>query len=107
VVLFWDKRHLACNHEIPNMIELRKVLGQEQIVILAMCNETAEHVKHLAAGRGVNFAVAAPVSGALPVPFGEETSIPANFFIDRSGIIKFAAEGLISLEKSGAAMEAA
>ncbi|MFH1717177.1 MAG: TlpA disulfide reductase family protein [Planctomycetota bacterium] len=106
LVVFWATWCPACNQEIPHLIELRKVLGEEQLVILAISNETAELLKHFAAARGINYAVATPGSGALPVPFSEVASIPTTFFIDRSGNVKFVAEGLISLEEAKAILRA-
>jgi peroxiredoxin len=106
LAVFWATWCPACNQEIPHLIELRKVLGEEQLEILAISNETAEHLKHFAAARGINYAVATPGSGALPPPFSAVASIPTTSFVDRSGIIKLAAEGLVSLEEAKAILRA-
>jgi len=81
----------VCNQQIPHLIELRKVLGQEQLVILATSNETAKYLKNFAAAKGINLAVATQGSGALPVLFCDVRSKPTTIFTDRIGILKLAA----------------
>jgi cytochrome c biogenesis protein CcmG/thiol:disulfide interchange protein DsbE len=106
LVVFWATWCPACNAEIPHLIELRKIFPQEKLAILAISNEQPEHLKHFAAAKKINYSVASSDVGALPAPFSSVTSIPATFFIDRKGVIKLAAEGLVSLEETKAIIQA-
>ena len=93
-----------CNHDISHLIELMKVDIEEQLIILAISNETAEH---FAAARGISCAVATPGSGALPAQFSEVTLTPATSLFDRCGIIELVAERPASLEEIAANAKAA
>jgi peroxiredoxin len=106
LVVFWATWCPACNMEIPHLIELRKMLGEDKLMILAISNETAEHLEQFVAAKGINYAVVPLGSSALPGPFSNVTSIPTTFFIDRNGTIKLAAEGLVSLEEAKAILQA-
>jgi peroxiredoxin len=106
LVVFWATWCPACNMEIPHLIELRKMLGEDELLILAISNETAEHLKQFVAAKGINYAVVPVGSSALPGPFANVTSIPTTFFIDQNGAIKLAAEGLVSLEEAKAILQA-
>jgi len=91
VVNFRATWNSVCNQKIPQLIELRRVLGQQQFVILATLNETAEQSKIFAAARETKCAVAIPGSSALPVLFCDVRSRPTTIFTDRVGIIKLVA----------------
>lgn len=106
LVVFWATWCPACNMEIPHLIELRKMLGEDELVILAISNEPPEVLKQFADAKNINYAVVSLGSSSLPAPFAEVTSIPTTFFIDRNGTLKLAAEGLVSLEEAKAIMQA-
>jgi len=97
VVVFWATWCPACNLEIPHLIELRKMLPEDKLEILAISNEKSEHLKHFAESKGINYTVASLGGNPLPEPFANVTSIPTSFFIDPEGKIKFAAVGLVPL----------
>lgn len=104
LVVFWATWCPACNMEIPHLIELRKMLGEDELVILAISNEPPEVLKQFAAARNINYTVVPLGSSTLPAPFADVTSIPTTFFIDKSGTLKLAAEGLVSMEEAKAIM---
>jgi len=106
LVVFWATWCPACNMEIPHLIELRKMLKEDKLVILAISNEPPEVLKQFAAARNINYAVVSLGSSTLPAPFADVTSIPTTFFIDKSGTLKLAAEGLVSMEEAKAIMQA-
>ncbi len=106
LVVFWATWCPACNMEIPHLIELRKMFEEDELAILAISNETAEHLKHFAAAKGINYSLVSLGGSALPGPFGDVRSIPTTFFIDKKGTIKLAAVGLVSLEEARAIMQA-
>jgi len=106
IVVFWATWCPACNMEIPHLIELRKMLGEDELVILAISNEPPELLEKFVAAKKINYVVASVNVGTLPAPFVSVASIPTTFFIDRNGNIKLVAEGLVSLEEIKAIMQA-
>ena len=106
LVVFWATWCPACNVEIPHLIDLRKEFGQDDLVILAVSNESAEKLKKFAADKGINYTVVPRGDEALPRPFSDVTSIPTNFFIDKEGNVKLAALGLVPLKDSRAILKA-
>ena len=105
VVVFWATWCPACNLEIPHLIELRKILADDKLAILAISNEEPEHLKNFAASKGINYTVAILGDNPLPKPFADVTSIPTTFFIDPNGKIKFAAVGMVSLADAKVIMD--
>jgi len=97
VVVFWATWCPACNLEIPHLIELRKTVAEDKLVILAISNEEPERLKQFAESKAINYTLASLGDSLLPKPFSDVTSIPTTFFIDTEGKIKFAAVGVISL----------
>jgi len=106
LVVFWATWCPACNMEIPHLIELRKTLAEDKLAIVAISNEPSDVLRQFVAAKNINYAVASTDVGTLPAPFSRVTSIPTTFFIDREGVIKLAAEGLVSLEETKAIMQA-
>ena len=106
LVVFWATWCPACNVEIPHLVELRRQFEQDELAILAMSNEAAPHLKNFADGKGINYSVASLGSSVLPEPYAGVRSIPTSFFIDKHGIIKLGAVGLVSLEDSRAILRA-
>ena len=97
VVVFWATWCPACNLEIPHLIELRNMFGEDKLAILSISNEEPEHLKHFAESKGINYTVTSLGDSFLSEPFVNVTSIPTSFFIDPDGKIKFAALGLVPL----------
>lgn len=106
VVVFWATWCPACNQEIPHLVDLRKEFTRDELVILAISNEPAAHLKHFVQAKGINYSVVSVADSALPRPYAEVTSIPTSFFIDKQGTVKLAAVGLVSLEDSRAILKA-
>jgi len=105
LVVFWATWRPACNVEIPHLIELRKQFDENDLAILAVSNETAEHLKQFVAAKGINYSVVPLGDSSLPEPYADVRSIPTSFFIDKQGNIKLAAVGLVSLEDSRAILK--
>lgn len=106
MVVFWATWCPPCKMEIPHLIKLRNTLSEDKLAILALSNESAEHLKHFAASSGINYSLASLSGTALPQPFANVQSIPTTFFIGKDGTIKLAAVGLMSLEESRAIIQA-
>ena len=105
VVVFWATWCPACNLEIPHLIDLRKMLADDKLGIVAISNEEPEHLKNFAESKNINYTIAT-LGGPLPEPFASVTSIPTTIFIDPEGKIKFAAVGVVSLEHAKAILNA-
>ncbi len=105
LVVFWATWCSACNKEIPHLIELRKEIGEDDLAIVAISNEESGHLKHFADAKQINYTIATVGNSALPSPFADVSAIPTTFFVDRSGKIKLAAVGLVTLEESKAIVE--
>ena len=106
VVVFWATWCPACNLEIPHLIELRKMIAEDKLAILAISNEEPEHLKHFAESKGINYTVASLGQRPLPKPFADVASIPTSFFIDPESKIKFAAVGMVPLADAKVIMNA-
>ena len=106
VVVFWATWCPACNLEIPHLIELRNMLAEDKLAILAISNEEPEHLKNFAESKGINYTIAPLGDSPLPGPFANVTSIPTTFFIGPDGKIKFAAVGVVSLADAKVIMNA-
>lgn len=106
LVVFWATWCRACNVEIPHIIELRKMLGEDKLAILAISNEPPELLKQFTAAKKINYPVVSLGDGTLPAPFANVTSLPTAFYIDRKGTIKLATEGLVSQEEIKAIIQA-
>ena len=106
LVVFWATWCPACKMEIPHLIELREMFEEDELAILAISNETAEHLKQFAASAAINYSVVPLGDSSLSSPFADVRSIPTTFFIDRNGIVKLAAVGLVSVEESKAILHA-
>jgi peroxiredoxin len=106
MVVFWATWCPACNLEIPHLIELRKMLAEDKLAILAISNEEPERLKKFAELKGINYTVASLGDNPLPEPFANVISIPTTFFIDPEGKVKFAAVGVVSLADAKVIMNA-
>ena len=106
LVVFWATWCPACKMEIPHLNELRETFEEEELAILAISNETAGHLKQFATSASIGYSVVPLGAAGLSSPFADVRSIPTTFFVDRDGIIKIAAEGLVSADESKAILRA-
>ncbi len=95
IIIFWATWCPPCNAEIPELIELRKEIGEDKLGMIALSNEPMATVKPFAAEKGLNYTVAAEITD-LPEPFADVRGIPSAFYIDTKGIIQFATVGMVS-----------
>lgn len=95
MLVFWATWCPPCRKEIPGLIELRKTISPEKLAILAISNEKGDVVREFLKQVPVNYTVIAAPPGSMLPPFNEINAIPATFFIDKSGVIRLASEGLV------------
>lgn len=106
MIVFWTTWCPACNMEIPHLIGLRKEFSEDKLAILAISNESPGTLKRFVAAKKINYTVALLGGPGLAAPFGVVKNIPAIFFIDAKGNIKFALEGLATLAEVKAILQA-
>jgi len=105
MIIFWATWCGPCLREIPDLIELRKAVGDDNLAMLAVSNEGLDLVKKFVAQAKINYTVLID-TGALPEPYNTIRAIPSSFFIDQQGKIKLATTGLLSLNEIKAILAA-
>jgi len=110
MLIFWATWCPPCNMEIPHLIELRQSADAKDVVILAVSDEKADHVKSFVERKKINYTVLLE-DRPMPEPFGvkriyQTTGIPGGFFIDAKGNIRLATAGLLSLDEIKAILDA-
>jgi peroxiredoxin len=111
MLVFWATWCGPCIQEIPHLVELRKQISQDKLVMLAIsyvdARNTTERVKAFVADRpAINYPVTATNSATMPMPYNMIDSIPCSFFIDPQGKIKLATAGLVPLSQMKQIIEA-
>jgi peroxiredoxin len=102
VIDLWATWCPPCRKEIPHFIKLRNETSAEELVIVGISKEDKGTLAGFVKENGINYPIAS--ADDLPSPYGEVTSIPTTFFIDRNGIIQDVLSGYHSFDelKTGA-----
>jgi len=98
LLVFWATWCPPCRKEIPDLIELRETVSEDNLAMLAISNEKPDLVKSFVAQANLNYTVLLD-QGTLPGPYNTINAIPSSFFIDPEGKIKLATSGLVSLSE--------
>ena len=111
MLVFWATWCKPCLLEIPHLIALQNVVGQDKLAILAISYtspiNTNEMVRSFVGqNTRINYTVFCTDVSSVPAPFDTVDSIPTSFFIDPDGRIKLATSGLLSLGYMKAILEA-
>lgn len=96
LVVFWATWCGPCKLEAPELIELRKAIGEDKLAILAISREDTALLKNFAAQNQLNYTVMSSAGTTMPSPYGEVQNIPSGFFIDPEGKVKLATMGMLS-----------
>ena len=105
MLIFWATWCGPCLMEIPDLIELRKTIGENELAMLAITNERPETVKKFVTQQNMNYIVLLD-KGSLAQPYSKVNALPSAFFIDPDGRIKLATIGLIPLNDIKAILQA-
>jgi thiol-disulfide isomerase/thioredoxin len=111
MLIFWATWCPPCIAEIPHLIELRKQIGEDKLIMLAIScidprNTTEAVRKFVTANPVINYPVTSTDEATMPRPYNLINSIPCSFFIDPQGKIKLATEGMIPFPQMKAIIEA-
>ena len=112
MIIFWATWCTPCIMEIPHLIALRNLIGEDKLAMLAISYksiyppETTEKVKDFVEQNKINYTVFSTDAAAMPPLFSRVSGIPCSFFINPEGKIKLATEGLLSLGDIKAILQA-
>jgi peroxiredoxin len=111
LLTFWATWCPPCIAEIPHLIELRKQIGEDKLVMLGISyidqrNTTEAVRKFVASNPVINYPVTSTDEATMPRPYNLINSIPSCFVIDTQGKIKLAAEGMVPFQQMKAIIEA-
>jgi len=111
MLTFWATWCGPCIMEIPDLIELKKQIGDDKLVILGISyvdpRNTPERIrKFVATHPTINYPITATMAQTMPKPYNLIDGIPCSFFITPEGKIKLVTEGMIPLPQMKAIIEA-
>ena len=99
VLDFWATWCGPCKKEIPNLIKLQKQYGEQGLAIVGVAMEGSDTpVRKYARTSGINYPVGIS-NDQIYASFGQPDTIPANYLIDRNGVIRDAKVGAINPAK--------
>ena len=111
MLVLWETWCPPCLAEIPSIIELRKQISEDKLIILGITyidqrNTTEAVRKFVTTNPVINYPVTATDLTAMPSPYSLIRAFPSSFFIAPDGKIKLAAEGMIPFPQMKAIIEA-
>ena len=111
MLIFWATWCPPCIAEIPHLIELRKQISEDKLVMLAISyidprNSTEAVRNFVTANPVINYPVTSTDEATMPKPYNFINSIPSSFFIAPDGKIKLATEGMVPFPQMKAIIEA-
>ncbi len=99
LIVKWATYDPGCQKQIANLKELRSIIKNEKLQILAISDETIETVRSFTTDKDLNFPIIAGRT-RMPEPYSSTRYLPTSFFIDKTGLVKLAAQGVIPPQDS-------
>ncbi|MBN1974012.1 MAG: redoxin domain-containing protein [Sedimentisphaerales bacterium] len=100
IINVWATWCPPCKKEIPDFIELRKTVSEDELAILGISTETGKEntVKQFVSQNKMNYTILVADPLKLAAPYSKISAIPTTFFIDPEGKIKIATIGVLTLK---------
>jgi thiol-disulfide isomerase/thioredoxin len=95
MLIIWATWCGPCRMEIPDLIKLRKETPPEKLAMVAISYEEGDQVRQFLSQVAVNYTVIATPQSTMPAPYSMINAIPVTFFIDKMGVLRLVAEGLL------------
>ncbi len=108
IINVWATWCPPCRKEIPDFIELRKEIKEDELGIIGISTEDGQEskVKDFVKENKMNYTIAVADFSKLEAPYSKISAIPTTFFIDKEGKIKLATIGVLTLEDAKKILEA-
>ena len=97
VLDFWATWCVPCRAEIPGYIELQRKYAAEGLAVVGVSvdQDGAEIVKRFMKAHGINYTVVLAGDSDITSAYGDVSSIPTTFIIDRDGRIRDRKVGMV------------
>jgi len=96
MIIFWGTWCGPCLQEIPGLIRLRRVIGEDKLAMLAISFEQLEVVQKFVIANRLNYTVFSTDVLTLPIPYSLVNSLPTTLFITPEGKLKVATVGFMT-----------
>lgn len=94
---FWWPSSLSCRDAVEHLVELRRTIPEEELVILAISWTDAEEVQGVGRKLGINYPLVS--AEELPQPYSNVYGNPTTLCIDEDGVLCHVLEDYHSFEK--------
>jgi len=97
VLDFWATWCVPCRAEIPGYIELQRKYAADGLAVVGVSvdQDGAEIVKRFMKAHGINYTVVLAADSDITSAYGDVSSIPTTFIIDRAGQIRDRKVGMV------------
>jgi thiol-disulfide isomerase/thioredoxin len=99
LVNIWAEWCPPCRQEVPQFVELRKSVGENELMLLSVAKpRDMQKLREFMKKNQINYPVIVLEGKELPEPFEINQFIPCSYFVDREGKLKAAIEGELTSE---------